>query len=273
MVSVRALSATSCSTVARSRLEPRSSTAALGVAMRALRTSTSRASSSRLFNRHSRIAIGSPGVPAGGAGPAWTWLQRSPETTLFSSSYAQRAADSLPEARGQFLPPDPHHRFSGRRHRWEFHPPQHQTTGLEAGGPASLFPQGRAHIEAIRATITARGRQGENCGNTNFPSCSSVPARVHAGRKQRRRPETHADGPVQPPPAGQAACIRAPAAARVPSHGMRETGVRSPYPDPASSSRRYTAVPSSPELFLANPRDSGHPPSALRDRRRRPAAP
>ena len=60
------------------------------VAMRTPRTSTSRASSSRLFNRLSRTAAGAPGVPAGGADAAWSSLRASLKTTLFSSLCTRR---------------------------------------------------------------------------------------------------------------------------------------------------------------------------------------
>jgi len=89
-VSARALSAASCSTAASSRLEPRRSTAALSVAMRSPRTTTSRVSSSRLFNGPSRFADDGaglcgamPGRRTDGriAGP-----QSVPQSTRYSSS-------------------------------------------------------------------------------------------------------------------------------------------------------------------------------------------
>ena len=83
-MSARALSAASCSTVARSRLEPRRSTAALSVAMRSPRTSISRSSAARLFKDPPRsrwtVRVG-PGHRSAGADAPWTSLRVSPEST------------------------------------------------------------------------------------------------------------------------------------------------------------------------------------------------
>ena len=77
----------SCRTVARSRLEPSRSTAALSVAMRSPRTSISRSSSSQLFNRSSPIAVAEsagrrrlPKAPVTGAG------RRNSSCEIFSIS-------------------------------------------------------------------------------------------------------------------------------------------------------------------------------------------